>query len=183
MFNIIIKLCPLSYINSQSSADLVPGKCPSIISEGLIDIDSDDKCNKMIYVESSQLYTYTFLPSSADYKRVSVFSLNFCETEGGVADFEGSISCSSPFAKKDLGIDIIKNNHLIGHEFELKDGRVYPGWLFETASRTYRDWLTLPDYYYTLKYQHGQYFLLWGCAQVNVSTYDRGLWLMGPIRV
>lgn len=117
MFNLIIIFCLISYIISQSSADLVTGKCPSIISEGLIDIDSDDKCDKMAYVESSKQNTYAFLPSSVDYKRVSVFSFNFGEKEGGVAFFKGSITCSSAQADMDLNIAIIRNNHLFEHEF------------------------------------------------------------------
>lgn len=29
-----------------------------------------------------------------------------------------------------------------------------------------------------MKLKRGQYFLMWGCVQVNATNYDRGLWLL-----
>lgn len=162
-------------------ADLEYGQCPQLKSSpGLNEIKSTDDCASLsIYHHELLQMTYAFLPASREYKRISAFSFDFQE-DGGIETLQAVFACSSFTGDIDISLTIAQDGNLFSKGFNFINGRAFPYWFYESGNRLCKDWLKQPDYTYKLVYHPGKYFLVWGCAQVNQTIHDRGLWMMGP---
>lgn len=85
-----------------------------------------------------------------------------------------------------FGISVAKlKTFRIGRPFNLfrernEEGplQVLPKLRKEAENNPCAQYLT-PKFEYVTRAGLGKYFAIWGCQQINNSTYDRGLWVLG----
>lgn len=166
----------------QTLADLSSGQCPQIQMPEAKDIKPGIRCNSMKLVQENLFQVQSYLPSSPDYKRMSPFSFDFSsskmnnEKKNQLPKLMLHIYCT-----QDVDISILLNE-------DRPESAQYNFWYngkeYEFLSLTEKQKLMpgctqvmnqMPDYHYEIKFKKGEYLLVWGCVQVNASTYDRGL--------
>lgn len=171
-------------ISSEASADFVTGTCPKLqtppnaihIKPGFDYID--------FLIENHEFFrVYAYLPSSQEYKRISLFSFDF---DDGLGHLVSNLEIT-------LNHYLNKNPQLAVEFYDNPEDLSTYGFVFTKGTVLYRDlndeglgcteeWYKMPDYHYEIKFKRREYILIWGCAQMNESTYDRGLILASRVK-
>lgn len=175
---IVIFFCP------SSLGDLVSGRCPEIkTSKSIVNVNLENFCADSRKITGDARVTYAFLPFSKDNLEISPFSFDFNYENKKFNNVLTRISCVENM--KQQCFYMISVFHNLTQEpfsfFYNNPSEPYPEYVnVKDVGIFCRDWDSTPSYKLEIKVVNNQFMFLWGCQQINMFTYDRGLIFAGP---
>lgn len=150
-------------------AELIAGKCP--------EIEETLQCNEHFPIKSQWTWTpLSFLASDIIAHSMSLFAFNFTSLDNK----RGLFNCNNnngPVYAHQLQVSIVTENlSPLGITMNINNGIAVPC-LKSIPVECNHQYGSSSSYNYFVRYQKGNYLLIFGCLQLTETLHDRGFWI------